>query len=112
MCRLTSPDRELYKTRLEVFFKHYPSKNFDGRSWSELSEIVLVRRPFRSVSKKAILTSCTRASISKTSHSVASGPFLLANHGSVTLQTISSSLSVSTMPILPSLVVESLELRL
>ncbi|KAL6152958.1 hypothetical protein ACJQWK_11566 [Exserohilum turcicum] len=33
--------RELYKTRLEVFFKHYPSKNFDGRSWSELSEVIL-----------------------------------------------------------------------
>ncbi|KAF1829984.1 hypothetical protein BDW02DRAFT_124112 [Decorospora gaudefroyi] len=33
--------RSLYKTRLEVFFKHYPSKNFDGRSWNELSEIIL-----------------------------------------------------------------------
>ena len=39
------PDRELYKTRLSVFFKHYPSKNFDGRPWSSLSEIILVRRP-------------------------------------------------------------------
>lgn len=43
-CRLTTPDRELYKTRLEVFFKHYPSKNFDGRPWGELSEIMLVRQ--------------------------------------------------------------------
>ncbi|OAK98049.1 hypothetical protein IQ06DRAFT_318129 [Phaeosphaeriaceae sp. SRC1lsM3a] len=33
--------RELYKTRLEVFLKHYPSKNFDGRPWAELSEIIL-----------------------------------------------------------------------
>ncbi|KAF2689651.1 glycoside hydrolase family 5 protein [Lentithecium fluviatile CBS 122367] len=33
--------RELYKTRLEVFFRHYPSKNFDGRPWAELSEIIL-----------------------------------------------------------------------
>ncbi|KAF1942034.1 hypothetical protein EJ02DRAFT_444426 [Clathrospora elynae] len=33
--------RELYKQRLEVFLKHYPSKNFDGRSWSELSEVIL-----------------------------------------------------------------------
>ncbi|KAH7392552.1 hypothetical protein BKA66DRAFT_510124 [Pyrenochaeta sp. MPI-SDFR-AT-0127] len=33
--------RELYKTRLDVFFKHYPSRNFDGRSWGELSEIIL-----------------------------------------------------------------------
>ncbi|EUC48526.1 glycoside hydrolase family 5 protein [Bipolaris oryzae ATCC 44560] len=33
--------RELYKTRLEVFFKHYPSKNFDGRSWGSLSEVIL-----------------------------------------------------------------------
>ncbi|KAF2829703.1 hypothetical protein CC86DRAFT_453298 [Ophiobolus disseminans] len=33
--------RELYKTRLEVFFKHYPSKAFDGRPWGELSEIIL-----------------------------------------------------------------------
>ncbi|CAO2650922.1 Nn.00g092190.m01.CDS01 [Neocucurbitaria sp. VM-36] len=33
--------RELYKTRLEVFFKHYPSKNFDGRPWGDLSEIIL-----------------------------------------------------------------------
>jgi hypothetical protein len=35
-------DRELYKTRLEVFFRHYPSKNFDGRPWADLSEIILV----------------------------------------------------------------------
>ncbi|KAH8708601.1 hypothetical protein GQ44DRAFT_743044 [Phaeosphaeriaceae sp. PMI808] len=33
--------RELYKTRLDVFFKHYPSKSFDGRPWAELSEIIL-----------------------------------------------------------------------
>ncbi|EUC30483.1 glycoside hydrolase family 5 protein [Bipolaris zeicola 26-R-13] len=33
--------RELYKTRLEVFFKHYPSKNFDGRPWGTLSEVIL-----------------------------------------------------------------------
>ncbi|KAH7075462.1 hypothetical protein BKA63DRAFT_297774 [Paraphoma chrysanthemicola] len=33
--------RDLYKTRLEVFFKHYPSKAFDGRPWGELSEIIL-----------------------------------------------------------------------
>ena len=35
--------REIYKTRLDVFFKHYPSKNFRGRSWSELSEVIMVR---------------------------------------------------------------------
>jgi hypothetical protein len=40
---LIALDRELYKTRLEVFFKHYPSKSFDGRPWGELSEIILVR---------------------------------------------------------------------
>ncbi|KAF3008908.1 hypothetical protein E8E13_011229 [Curvularia kusanoi] len=33
--------RKLYKTRLDVFFKHYPSKNFRGRSWSTLSEVIL-----------------------------------------------------------------------
>ncbi|KAF2847684.1 glycoside hydrolase family 5 protein [Plenodomus tracheiphilus IPT5] len=33
--------REVYKTRLEVFFKHYPSKNFDKRPWAELSEVIL-----------------------------------------------------------------------
>ncbi|PVI07246.1 glycoside hydrolase family 5 protein [Periconia macrospinosa] len=33
--------RELYKTRLEVFFNHYPSRNFGGRPWSELSEVIL-----------------------------------------------------------------------
>lgn len=44
-CKLTLIDRELYKTRLEVFLKHYPSKNFDGRPWAELSEIILVRSP-------------------------------------------------------------------
>ena len=32
----------MYKTRLDVLFKHYPSKAFDGRSWGELSEIILV----------------------------------------------------------------------
>jgi hypothetical protein len=37
-------DRELYKTRLDVFFKHYPSKAFDGRPWGELSEIILVSK--------------------------------------------------------------------
>jgi hypothetical protein len=42
--RLTLIDRELYKTRLEVLFKHYPSKAFDGRPWGELSEIILVRQ--------------------------------------------------------------------
>jgi hypothetical protein len=41
---LTFLDRELYKTRLGVFFRHYPSKNFDGRPWAELSEIILVRQ--------------------------------------------------------------------
>jgi hypothetical protein len=35
-------NRELYKTRLDVFFKHYPSKNFGGRSWNELSEVIMV----------------------------------------------------------------------
>lgn len=34
--------RKLYKTRLDVFFKHYPSKNFGGRSWNELSEVIMV----------------------------------------------------------------------
>ncbi|CBX93146.1 hypothetical protein IAQ61_008874 [Plenodomus lingam] len=33
--------RETYKTRLDVFFKHYPSKNFDNRPWGDLSEIIL-----------------------------------------------------------------------
>ncbi|KAF9698655.1 hypothetical protein EKO04_003382 [Ascochyta lentis] len=33
--------RAIYKTRLEVFFKHYPSKNFGGRPWSELSEVIM-----------------------------------------------------------------------
>jgi hypothetical protein len=42
MLVLNTTDRDLYKTRLEVLFKHYPSKSFDGRSWSELSEIILV----------------------------------------------------------------------
>jgi hypothetical protein len=46
--------RELYKTRLEVFFKHYPSKNFDGRPWSELSEVILgvdlQNQPFSGIS--------------------------------------------------------------
>lgn len=37
-----SQDRELYKTRLQVFFKEYPSKNFDGRPWSTLNEVILV----------------------------------------------------------------------
>ena len=41
-------DRDLYKQRLEVFFKHYPSKNFDGRSWGELSEVILVSTPLLS----------------------------------------------------------------
>lgn len=41
--------RELYKTRLEVFFKHYPSKNFGGRSWSQLSEVIMVRLEFTSL---------------------------------------------------------------
>lgn len=36
-------NRELYKTRLDVLFKHYPSRNFGGRSWSELSEVIMVR---------------------------------------------------------------------
>lgn len=35
--------RKTYKTRLDVFFRHYPSKNFGGRSWSELSEVIMVR---------------------------------------------------------------------
>lgn len=33
--------RTYYKTRLEVFFKEYPSRNFDGRSWSTLNEVIL-----------------------------------------------------------------------
>ncbi|KAF2708456.1 glycoside hydrolase family 5 protein [Pleomassaria siparia CBS 279.74] len=33
--------REFYKTRLSVFFNHYPSKNFDGKSWSELNAVIL-----------------------------------------------------------------------
>ncbi|CAI6266463.1 unnamed protein product [Periconia digitata] len=33
--------RDLYKTRLEVLFNHYPSRNFGGRSWSELSEVIM-----------------------------------------------------------------------
>ena len=37
-------DRTYYKTRLEVFFKHYASKNFEGRPWSDLSEVILVRK--------------------------------------------------------------------
>lgn len=37
--------RTIYKTRLDVFFKHYPSKNFGGRSWSELPEVIMVRIP-------------------------------------------------------------------
>ncbi|KAF3052693.1 hypothetical protein E8E11_006672 [Didymella keratinophila] len=40
--------RTLYKTRLDVFFKHYPSKNFGGRTWNELSEIIMARMPLRS----------------------------------------------------------------
>ncbi|KAJ4356227.1 uncharacterized protein N0V89_004257 [Didymosphaeria variabile] len=36
-----SYDRTYYKTRLEVFFRHYASKNFGGRPWSELSEVIL-----------------------------------------------------------------------
>jgi hypothetical protein len=40
---LTVLDRELYKIRLGVFFREYPSKNFDGRPWSTLSEIIMVR---------------------------------------------------------------------
>lgn len=35
--------RTYYKTRLEVFFNHYASKNFGGRPWSQLSEVILVR---------------------------------------------------------------------
>lgn len=35
-------NRELYKTRLDVLFKHYPSRNFGGRRWNELSEVILV----------------------------------------------------------------------
>jgi hypothetical protein len=46
--------RNLYKTRLEVFFKHYPSKNFDGRPWGELSEVILgvdlQNQPFSGIS--------------------------------------------------------------
>jgi hypothetical protein len=37
--------RTLYKTRLDVFFKHYPSKNFGGRNWNELSEVIMVCNP-------------------------------------------------------------------
>ncbi|KAF2732041.1 hypothetical protein EJ04DRAFT_536272 [Polyplosphaeria fusca] len=33
--------RGKYKTRLEVFFRHYPSKNFAGRSWSTLKEVIM-----------------------------------------------------------------------
>ncbi|CAN9390591.1 unnamed protein product [Alternaria alternata] len=46
--------RNLYKTRLEVFFKHYPSRNFDGRSWGSLSEVILgvdlQNQPFSGIS--------------------------------------------------------------
>ncbi|KAF2263148.1 hypothetical protein CC78DRAFT_569183 [Lojkania enalia] len=33
--------RETYRTRLDVFFKHYPSKNFGGKPWSTLNEVIL-----------------------------------------------------------------------
>ncbi|KAF2016934.1 glycoside hydrolase family 5 protein [Aaosphaeria arxii CBS 175.79] len=33
--------RDQYKTRLEVLFKQYPSKNFDERPWSTLNEVIL-----------------------------------------------------------------------
>jgi hypothetical protein len=39
---LTAVDRDLYKQRLEVLFKHYPSQHFDERPWGELSEVILV----------------------------------------------------------------------
>ncbi|KAL1792293.1 hypothetical protein ACET3X_008800 [Alternaria dauci] len=46
--------RDLYKTRLEVFFKHYPSRNFDGRPWGSLSEVILgvdlQNQPFSGIS--------------------------------------------------------------
>ncbi|KAI4605925.1 hypothetical protein J4E83_010351 [Alternaria metachromatica] len=46
--------RDLYKQRLEVFFTHYPSKNFDGRPWSTLSEVILgvdlQNQPFSGIS--------------------------------------------------------------
>lgn len=38
---LIATDRELYKQRLDVLFKHYPSQAFDGRPWGELSEVIL-----------------------------------------------------------------------
>ncbi|KAF2005077.1 glycoside hydrolase family 5 protein [Amniculicola lignicola CBS 123094] len=33
--------RKIYKTRLDVIFKHYPSRNFNGASWSTLSDVIL-----------------------------------------------------------------------
>ncbi|KAG9185546.1 hypothetical protein G6011_06877 [Alternaria panax] len=46
--------RDKYKTRLDVFFKHYPSKNFEGRSWGDLSEVILgvdlQNQPFSGIS--------------------------------------------------------------
>ncbi|KAI4908549.1 hypothetical protein J4E85_011717, partial [Alternaria conjuncta] len=46
--------RDMYKTRLSVFFTHYPSKNFDGRPWSTLSEVILgvdlQNQPFSGIS--------------------------------------------------------------
>ncbi|KAH6618989.1 hypothetical protein C7974DRAFT_441601 [Boeremia exigua] len=42
--------REKYWTRLEVLLRHYPSKNFGGRGWGELDEVIMAvdiqSRPF------------------------------------------------------------------
>jgi hypothetical protein len=60
---LTLIVRDLYKTRLEVFFKHYSSKNFDGRSWGELFEVILVRRlPYTFVSTQTLILIGRRSS--------------------------------------------------
>ncbi|KAG9198462.1 hypothetical protein G6514_009960 [Epicoccum nigrum] len=32
---------KVYKERLDVFFSHYTSKNFGGRRWGELSEVIM-----------------------------------------------------------------------
>lgn len=79
--------RKIYKTRLDVFFKHYPSKNFGGRSWSELSEVIMVCMgflPSLSAIKGTHNVNTLRASTFRTNPSAASGPFQLANPGSAT----------------------------
>lgn len=48
--------RKVYKTRLDVFFKHYPSKNFGGRSWNELSEVIMVCISLLKIARAACLS--------------------------------------------------------